>query len=73
MGVAYLWVEFGTWVGLIYGWSLACGLGLIMDWDDISEHFRHFRHSAVSPCPPAICLSFLCALNSTHFRVPIWQ
>ena len=43
-----------TWVGLISGWSLACGLGLIVDWDDISEHsrhFRHFHHSAVSPCP----------------------
>ena len=48
------------WVGLICGWSLACGLGLIMDWDFISEHFccfrcfrcfHHFCHSAVSPCP----------------------
>ena len=39
MGGAYLWMD------------LACGLGLIVDWDDISEHFRRFRHSAISPCP----------------------
>ena len=37
-----LFSEAFTWVGLICGWSLACGLGLIMDWDDISEHFRRF-------------------------------
>ena len=80
-----LFSEAFMWVGLICGWSLACGLGLIIDWDFISEHFRcfhhfrcfrHFRHSAVSPCPcgVVIMIDFTGAIpnfcnNFVHFYV----
>ena len=48
MGVAYLWVEFGMWVGLDYG--LGRHFRAFPPFPPF-RCFRRFRHSAISPCP----------------------